>query len=127
MPKTYRKIIRKCDVTLVYKNGETVDVVMDLDLNASIDDQIYNNFDESKLKKWWWFEKWWWLEREGPSMTELHEMLLGNEMDLRSQIPDNHIHTITEYLENSGGRISSDYDYFNCSSEMLEALDRYLA
>tara|TARA_Y100000114_G_C11763104_1_gene331073 strand:- start:3501 stop:3764 length:264 start_codon:yes stop_codon:yes gene_type:complete len=53
--------------------------------------------------------------------------LLGNEMDLGSQIPDNHIHAIAEYLENSGGRISSDYDYFNCSSEILEALDRYLA
>ena len=68
MPKTYRKIIRKCDVTLERKNGETVFVVMDLDLNASIDDQICAAFDEADLKKWWWFE------RNGPSMKELHDM-----------------------------------------------------
>jgi len=68
MPKKYRKIISKCDVTLEYKNGETVFVVMDLDLNASIDDQICAVFDEADLKKWWW------REINGPSMRELRDM-----------------------------------------------------
>ena len=69
MSKTYRKIIRKCDVTLELKNGETIFVVMDLDLNASIDDQICAAFDEADLKKWWW------REINGPSMRELRDML----------------------------------------------------
>ena len=69
MAKTYRKIIRKCDVTLELKNGETIFVVMDLDLNASIDDQICAAFDEADLKKWWWREV------NGPSMSELRDML----------------------------------------------------
>ena len=68
MPKKYREIIVECDVTLEYKNGETVFVVMDLNLNASIDDQICAVFNEADLKKWWWFE------RKGPSMRELRNM-----------------------------------------------------
>ena len=69
MPKTYRKIVRECDVTLELKNGETVFVVMDLDLNASIDDQICAVFNEADLKKWWW------REINGPTMSELRDML----------------------------------------------------
>ena len=65
MPKTY---IRECDVELQYKDGTTVYVVMDLDLNDSIDDQICAAFVEADLKHWWWFE------RKGPSMTELRDM-----------------------------------------------------
>ena len=53
MPKTY---IRECNVELQYKDGETVYVVMNLDLNASVDDQICNRFGEDNLKKWWWHE-----------------------------------------------------------------------
>jgi len=44
MPKTY---IRECNVELQYKDGETVYVVMNLDLNASVDDQICNRFGEA--------------------------------------------------------------------------------
>ena len=69
MPKEYRKIISKCEVTLELKNGETVFVVMDLDLNASIDDQICAVFDEADLHKWWW------REINGPTMKELRDML----------------------------------------------------
>ena len=69
MPKSYRKIVRECDVTLEFKNGETVFVVMDLDLNASIDDQICAAFDEADLHKWWW------REINGPTMKELRDML----------------------------------------------------
>ena len=65
MSKEYRKIIRACDVTLEHKNGETVFVVMDLDLNASIDDQICAVFDEADL------ENWWWREINGPTMSDL--------------------------------------------------------
>ena len=67
MPKTY---IRECNVELQYKDGETVYVVMNLDLNASIDDQICNRFDEAKLKKWWWHEV------HGPTKAELGDILL---------------------------------------------------
>ena len=69
MPKEYRKIISKCEVTLELKNGETVFVVMDLDLNASIDDQICAVFDEADLHKWWW------REINGPTMKELRHRL----------------------------------------------------
>tara|TARA_Y100001937_G_scaffold122790_1_gene184547 strand:+ start:748 stop:969 length:222 start_codon:yes stop_codon:yes gene_type:complete len=71
MPKTYRQIIRECNVELHYKDGETVYVVMDLDLNQSIDDQICNRFDEAKLKKWWWHEV------HGPTKAELRDMLFN--------------------------------------------------
>lgn len=67
MPK--KTYIRECNVDLHYKDGRTVKVVMDLDLNASIDDQICSRYDEAKLKKWWWFEV------KGPSMIELRDML----------------------------------------------------
>ena len=68
MPK---KHVRECEVTLDYKDGRTVKVVMNLDLNASVDDQICNRYDEAKLKNWWWFEV------NGPSMTELRDMLFS--------------------------------------------------
>ncbi len=71
MSKTYRQIIRECNVELHYKDGETVYVVMDLDLNQSIDDQICNRFDEAKLKKWWWHEV------HGPTKAELRDMLFN--------------------------------------------------
>ena len=54
-----------------------------------------------------------------------NNFLLGNEMDVGSQIPHDVVYAIAEYLGNSGGRIVSDYDYNeDCSSEMREALDR---
>ena len=62
MPK---KNTKECDVTLDFKNGDTVFVVMDLDLNSSIDDQICAVFDEADL------ENWWWREVNGPSMSDL--------------------------------------------------------
>tara|TARA_B000000557_G_scaffold259061_1_gene254370 strand:- start:3660 stop:3917 length:258 start_codon:yes stop_codon:yes gene_type:complete len=85
MPKIYRKIISKCEVMLEYKNGETVYIVMDLDLNDSIDDQICNAFVEADLKKWWW------REINGPSMRELRDMLfedygLGSVPPTRSRL-----------------------------------------
>ena len=67
MPKTY---IRECNVELHYKDGETVYIVMNLDLNDSIVDQICNRFDEAKLKKWWWHEV------NGPTKSELASILL---------------------------------------------------
>ena len=71
MPKTYRNIIRKCNVELHYKDGKTVDVIMNLDLNASIDDQICDRFGEDNLKKWWWHEV------NGPTNSELRDMLFS--------------------------------------------------
>ena len=71
MPKKY---VRECEVTLDYKDGRTVKVVMNLDLNASVDDQICNRYDEDKLKNWWWFEV------NGPSMSELKDMLLNGTL-----------------------------------------------
>jgi len=67
MPKTY---IKQCKVDLIYKDGTTSNVIMDLDLNASVDDQICNRFNEDKLKNWWWFEI------NGPTMNELKNILL---------------------------------------------------
>ena len=67
MSKTY---IRECNVELQYKDGETVYVVMNLDLNASIDDQICDRFGEANLKKWWWHEV------HGPTKAELRDILL---------------------------------------------------
>ena len=85
MPKKYREIISKCEVMLEYKDGRTVHVVMDLDLNASIDDQICSAFDEADLKKWWW------REINGPSMRELRDMYfedygLGSVPPTRSRL-----------------------------------------
>ena len=71
MPKIYRKIIRKCDVTLEFKNGKTVNVAMNLDLNASVDDQICDRFGEDNLKKWWWHEV------HGPTKAELRDMFFS--------------------------------------------------
>lgn len=71
MPKKY---VRECEVTLDYKDGRTVKVAMNLDLNASVDDQICNRYDEAKLKNWWWFEV------KGPSMTELRDILLNGSL-----------------------------------------------
>jgi len=68
MPKTY---IRECNVELQYKDDETVYVVMNLDLNASVDDQICKRFGEDKLKKWWWHEV------HGPTKAELKDMLFS--------------------------------------------------
>ena len=74
MPREYRKIIRECDVELHYKDGTTETVRMNLDLNASVNDQICDRYDEAKLKKWWWFEV------NGPSMTELRDILLNGTL-----------------------------------------------
>jgi hypothetical protein len=67
MSKTY---IRQCKVDLIYKSGQSKTVLMDLDLNDSVDDQICDRYDEAKLKNWWWFEV------NGPSMNELKNILL---------------------------------------------------
>ena len=66
--KKYRKYVRECNVELKYKDGREENLVMDLDLNASVDDQICARFGEVNLKKWWWFEV------NGPSMLELRDM-----------------------------------------------------
>ena len=70
MTKSYPKYVRKCKVDLVWKDGTTTSVEMDLDLNDSVDDQICAQYQESKLKNWWWFEI------NGPTMRELRDMLL---------------------------------------------------
>ena len=67
MPKKY---VRECNVELHYKDGETVYVVMNLDLNASVDDQICNRFGEDNLKKWWWHEI-------GITETQLRDMFFS--------------------------------------------------
>ena len=66
--KKYRKYVRECKVELHYKDGREENLVMDLDLNDSVDDQICNRFGEDNLKKWWWFEV------NGPSMEKLRDM-----------------------------------------------------
>ena len=71
MPKKY---VRECNIDLHYKDGRKVKVKMNLDLNASVDDQICNRFGEDNLKKWWWFEI------DGPSMDELKNMLLNDKL-----------------------------------------------
>ncbi len=85
MSKTYKTYIRECEVTLDFKDGRTEYVVMNLDLNASVDDQICSAFNEAELKNWWWFE------RNGPSMKELHDMYfedygLGSVPPTRSRL-----------------------------------------
>ena len=47
---------------------------MNLDLNASVDDQICDRYNEAKLKKWWWFEG------NGPSMSDIKDMLLNGTL-----------------------------------------------
>lgn len=69
--KKYRKYVRECNVELKYKDGREEYLVMDLDLNDSVDDQICARFGEANLKRWSWFEV------NGPSMEELRDMFFG--------------------------------------------------
>ena len=71
MPKKY---VRQCKVELHYKNGTKGKVIMDLDLNDSVDDQICNRFNEDKLRNWWWHEV------NGPSETELKKMFFESNV-----------------------------------------------
>ena len=66
--KKYRKYVRECNVEIKYRDGREEYLVMDLDLNDSVDDQICEMFGEENLKKWSWFEV------NGPSMEKLRDM-----------------------------------------------------
>ncbi len=54
--KKYRKIIEKCKVDLIFKDNTKSSVIMNLDINQSVDDQICQKFGEENLKKWFWQE-----------------------------------------------------------------------
>ena len=54
--RKWKPFIKKCNVDLIYKDDVKVEVIMDLDLNESVDNQICDRFGEEKLKRWSWVE-----------------------------------------------------------------------